>query len=46
MPTQSEENKQVIQQRYNALVRGDTDPFSRVRTKAIHRSEIAGSCGI
>ena len=25
MPTQSEENKQVIQQRYNALVRGDTD---------------------
>jgi hypothetical protein len=25
MPTQSEENKQVIQQRYKALVRGDTD---------------------
>src|SRR5580692_9568112 len=25
MPTQSEENKQAIQQRYNALVRGDTD---------------------
>jgi hypothetical protein len=28
MPTQSEENKQVIQQRYNALVRGDTDTLS------------------
>jgi hypothetical protein len=25
MPTQSEENKQVIRQRYKALVRGDTD---------------------
>src|ERR1700724_2605598 len=31
MPTQSEENKQVIQQRYNALGRGDTDAlFARM----------------
>jgi len=44
MPTQSEENKQVIQQRYNALVRGDTDTL--FREHAQRRSTGARSPGL